>query len=189
MTLRIIQVEEIKGLLRQVPALVDQLERRDSGFYEDLLAWLRRVEAVLEANRLASVSDVAALRSTLVQAGRGQLLPELHVEGRPTRKKIREVAGSHVIHQGNGLLQDLLRAPLANLEEADRICRQLAAVARAKGYVEASLQEQGHAAALAELIRCMAADPDLAAAYVHLTGLVGTQDAAILLDRAVPELG
>ena len=188
MGLKIAHVEELGGLLRQVPGLVDKLEGRQPGFHEALLAWLRAVETVLEANRLPVVSEVASLRGLLVQSARGLQNPEVKVEGRPSRRKVREATGAHVLHRCTGLLQALLRGPLSAIEDADRIAQQLAAVARAKGYVADCLREPGHSASIAHLKQRLSSDPDTAAAWVHMAGLVGQQDADILLDRSLPEL-
>lgn len=188
MGLRFVQVEEMANLLRAVPELVDRLEQRQAAFSDGVLAWLHQVERVLEANRLPAVSEVAASRALLLQANRGQQLREIVIQGRPSRRKLRDATASHVLNHCNNLLQDIIRAPLNTFAEAERISSQIAAVAQAKGHVAICLSSSNHTQAIACLVQKISQDPDTAAAFVHLTGLVGRQDAELFIDRAVPKV-
>src|SRR4051794_10071049 len=109
MGLNVVQYEDIVALLREVPPLVDELEARQSGFAGEVLAWLKRAEVTLEANRLPLVSQISSFRAQLIEAGRGVQFGELTFVGRPTARKLRDAAASLVLQRGN----DLLHAAIA----------------------------------------------------------------------------
>jgi hypothetical protein len=187
MALNIVQYEEIVTLLREVPPLVDQLEARGSGFPDGVLDWLKRAETTLEGNRLAVVSQVSACRAQLIEAGRGVQLGELAFVGRPTGRKIREATASIALQRGNDLLHAAISDRATAFGEAERLARQLLAVADAKGLVGLD-DGRPHQMRLSELDRRIAGDPDLASGYVHLVALVGKTDVLIFIDRALSGL-
>jgi hypothetical protein len=185
MALNVVQVEAFQQLLLEVPRLVDRIERRSSGLAGHVLDWLKRVEAALENNKIASVSRIAALRAQLLQAGRGVQGADVQVTGRPTRRKIEDATAAMALQRGNQLLHDVIAERESVFGEAERLMRQLVAVAEAKGIVRAC-REHVPAAPLPCIQQAMAADADLAGGYVRLVSLVGKYDAAIFLDRALP---
>ena len=187
MALNVVQYEDIVSLLREVPPLVDSLEARHAGFPDGVLAWLRRAEATLESNRLPVVSQISACRGVLIEAGRGVRLEEIAFTGRPTTRKLREATASLVLQRANELLQGVIAERKTAFEEAERVSRQVIAVADAKGLL-GSVAGVPHAAALEALRQQIAADPDLASVYVHLVALVGKTDVLVFLDRAVASL-
>lgn len=189
MALTLAQVEELVAHLRALPAVVDRLEERSLDAFEAALEWLRAAEALLQRNRMPAVAQLAALRSLLVQAGRGQPVAEVRLAGRPTRRKQRDGAVQFALQRATDALSEALQPRLAQLEEAERVARQIAAVAEVKGHVTAcATAGPGHANRLACIERRIAADPDTLSAHTHLVGLVGKLDASALLDRALPSL-
>lgn len=187
MALTVAQHEEIVTLLRDVPGLVDELEARHATLYEDVLAWLHRAERVLESNRLAACSQIAALRAQLIEAGRGVHHSGLQIVGRPSAGKLKEATASFVIGRADSVIQEAIAARRNLLDEAQRIAQQLVAVAYAK-----RLPGTGPGAANSDphtLRDAIATDGDLGGGYTHLVGLVGSADALLLIDRARPLVG
>ena len=185
MALNVVQVEAFQQLLLEVPRLVDQIERRSGGLAEQVLDWLKRVETALESNRIASVSRVAALRAQLLQAGRGIQGADVQVTGRPTRRKIQDATAAMALQRGNQLVHDVIAERETVFGEAERLMRQLIAVAEAKGIVQAC-RSQAPSTALSCIQQAIAADTDLAGGYLRLVSLVGKYDVAVFLDRALP---
>lgn len=184
MPLTISQHEEIVALLHDVPGLVDELEARHAGLYDDVLSWMRRAEKVLESNRLPACSQIAAYRAQLIEAGRGVYEPTLHFVGRPSVSKIKEATAAFIIGRTEHVLQDSIGARRAVIEEAQRIALHLVAVAYAKrlpGTRSTAVSDDP------QILRdAIASDNDLAGGYTHLVGLVGSVDALMLLDRSRP---
>src|SRR3989442_14276387 len=125
MALNVIQYEEIVSLLRQVPALVDALEARRSGFVVDVIAWLKQAETAMENNRLPAVSQLASCRATLIEAARGVQSRELVFVGRPTTRKIQEATASMVLERANDVLQGVIADRQAAFQEAERVSGQI----------------------------------------------------------------
>jgi hypothetical protein len=185
MPLNIHQYEELATVLREVPSLVDELEARHTSFFDDVLAWLRRAEEIMENNRMPAVSQLASWRARMIDAARGAHGTDLEFVGRPTSRKIRDATASRALQQGSSFLHDLTGERQAVFAEAERISGQLVAAADAKGALRACDDGRPHQQFLECLQARIAADPDLAAVGAHLVGLVGRTDALVFLDRAV----
>lgn len=185
MALTVVQFEEISALLRQVPRLVDRLEARQSGFVEDVLAWLRQAEVTLENNRLAVVSQVAACRATLIEAARGVHNKDVAFVGRATPRKVQEATASMVLRRSNDLLYNVIAERQAVFQEAERIAGQVMAVAEAKGLLRDCDGNRTHQQFLVCVQQKVSADHDLASAYAHMVALVGKNDVLVFMDRAL----
>lgn len=186
MALNVAQVEELSGLLQQVPALVNLLEARRADFAAAVLAWLKQLEQALEQHRQPAVAQIAAARAQLLQAARGQIFKEVNFIGRPTPRKLQDAAANQSLQRAHQVVNELLSERQASFAEAERVARQVVAVAEVKGLVQRALAVNGHDAQLHLLQQLMAADSDLAAAMAHLGGLVGRFDLLVFLDRALP---
>ena len=189
MALNVVQYEEIVSLLRQVPQLVDQLDARRSGFVGDVLAWLKEAETTMYNNRLPAVSQIASCRAMLIEAARGVQTRELTFVGRPTARKVQEATASLVLERSSDLLHGVIAERQAVFGEAERISRQVMAVAEAKSLVQACRDGRPHAAFLGCLQQRVAEDADLVNVYAHLVSLVGKTDVLIFFDRALASLG
>jgi hypothetical protein len=185
MALTIAQYEQILAVLQEVPRLVDKLEARNAGFFEDVLGWLKQAEQVLTDNRLPAVSQIAVYRARLIEAGRGVQQGDLTIVGRPSTSKIKEATAALLLGRGSDVLQALIAAQQPVFQEAERIVRQALAVAKVKGLALAPGVGVPQQRFLRELQDQLAADPDLATVHAHIVGLVGTTDALVLLDRAL----
>lgn len=186
MALNVVQVEEIAAVLREVPRLVDGLESRSSGFLEGVHKWLKKAESVLESNRLPAVSQVASCRAQLYQAIRGQQISGISFSGRPTPRKIADATAAMVLQRCDQILHDAIAERMTVNQEAERIARQLVAVAEAKGMLAQCAGEPGAGGVVSCLQQKLKSDPDLAGLYTHLAALVGKNDVPVFLDRALP---
>src|SRR6476659_4620467 len=104
MALNVVQYEDIVARLREVPALVDMLEERRTGFPDAVLDWLKRVESSLENNHMPVVSQVASCRAMLIESARGVYTEEISFTGRPTARKIQDGVGSLVLQRSSDLM-------------------------------------------------------------------------------------
>lgn len=185
MALNVAQYEEFCELLRRVPQLVDRLQARSPGFPEDVLQWLKQVEAALQNNRLAVVSQVAAARAALIGAARGVQSRDIVVSGRVTPRKLCDAAASIALERCGQLVHSAIADRQAVFQEAERIARQVMTVASAKGLVRACEAQATHQQFLHCLQQSVANDPDLVSAHAHLVSLVGKNDVLVFLDRAL----
>lgn len=187
MAITVAQFEEISALLRQVPRLVDRLEARQSSFVDGVLAWLRQVETTLENNRLTVVSQVAAYRATLIEAVRGVHNKDIVFVGRATPRKVQEATASMVLQRSNDVLHDVIAERQAVFQEAERVARQVMAMAEARGLIR-GCGGGTHQQFLVCIQRAVAADHDLASAYAHMVALVGKNDVLVFMDRALAKV-
>jgi hypothetical protein len=188
MALNVVQYEDIVSLLQEVPALVDRLEARHSGFADEVLEWLKKSEKTLENNRLPVVSQVSTCRATLIEAGRGIQSDDIVIAGRSTVRKIQEGTASLVLKRSSDLLHAEIAERQVAFQEAERIARQILTVAEAKGMIDACNGTRSHQAMLSCLQEKVATDQDLASVYLHLVALVGKTDVLIFFDRALVSL-
>jgi hypothetical protein len=182
--LTVAQYEELLDVLREVPVLVDRLEARHAGFDEDVLRWLKRAEQTLTNNRLPAASQIASYRARLIEAGRGVLRGDLTIVGRTSVRKIKEATAALQLELGNDVLQAAIAERQSVFQEAERIARQVMAVARAKGIGMPPDDSGTQQRFLHELRDRLSMDPDLASVYTHIVGLVGPTDTLVMLDRA-----
>lgn len=185
MALNLVQVEEISALLKEVPRLVDRLENRRSDFWDGVHTWLKQAENILQNNRLPAVSQVAACRAMLLQAARGTQCGEITFAGKSTQRKIRDATATMVIQRCNQLLHEIIAERQTVFQEADRLARQLIAVAEANGIIRNCRSNSPHQAFLQCVQMSIGADPNLVGVYTHLVALVGKVDVLIFLDRAI----
>ena len=183
--LRIVNLEEIQGMLLRIPDLINLQERRDSGFVEEVKRWIATFEKVLVSNRMPVTSNVATFRGVLISAEGGVIPPGVEFHGRPTKRKIREAAAAYVLRQTGDLISSVIQKDYERIVEAERLTRQLIAMAKAKGLVQPLPGEGDHMEKLRALWRILVADPDIGAGTVNVEGLVGPYDALIVLDRTM----
>ena len=184
MALTVAQYEELVDLLQEVPALVDELEARDSSFLDNVLAWMKRLEKALTRNRLPVVAQVAVHRAELLQAARGVDRGGLRVAGRPSTGKIRDATAAFLLARSAEAVQDTIRERQKVFDEAGRVGQQLLAIARAKRLHEPYLWDDATQASLQHLCEQMATDSDVGSLYAHLAGMVGRTDVLVILERA-----
>jgi hypothetical protein len=185
MALTVAQYEQILAILQEVPGLVDKLETRNAGFFEDVHGWLKQAEQTLTNNRLPAASQLAVYRARLIEASRGIQQEDLTIVGRPSTSKIKEATAALMLGRGGDVLQALITAQQPVFQEAERIARQALAVAKLKGLALTPADGVPQQQFLHELRDRLAADPDLATVNAHIAGLVGTTDSLVFLDRAL----
>jgi len=183
--LRIVNLEEIERMLLRVPALVDLQDRGNPDFAQDVKQWLSELEKVLESNRIAVAGTVAALRALVISAERGVIPVGVEFHGRPTRRKIQEAAGAYVLRQSGDLVSSVTQRERERVAEAERLTRQLVALAKAKGLIQEVPSGGDFTEILKGIWRTLSADPDISGGTVNVEGLVGPYDALIVLDRII----
>lgn len=181
--LRLMNFEEIQGMLYAVPRLVDAHARRDARFAEDVTDWLARLETVLENNRLHQAAVVAAHRGTLVAADRGVTPPGVAVSGRSSRSKLRDAAAVDILGKVSVMTTDLLQTDVERFREAERLMRQLHTFAAAKGLLPEAIPDTQRTEALQAAWNAIAADAELRGGTINIEALVGGSDALVILDR------
>ncbi len=183
--LRIVNLEEIENLLLRVSALADLQEQRDPDFVREAREWFARIEEALANNRMAVAGNVAALRGLLVSAERGAVPAGVELHGRATGRRIREAAAAHLLREAADLVSRTIAKDRERIAEAERLALQLVAIAKAKGLVRERPAGENLTDMLRALWRVISGDPELSAGAVTLEGLVGKNDALVILDRAI----
>ncbi len=183
--LHIVHIEEIQALLLDVPRLVDVLDSRDPVFPDLVKEWLSKMSDVLTANRLPVASEVATLRGTLINAQRGITPPGIMIQGKSTARKVRDAVGLDVLRRAADTVTDAIRNDTAQVAEGERLIRQILSVATRKGVLGIVEMRGDTTSRLQALWYALSTDPDVGPATAHLSGLVGQNDALILLDRAL----
>lgn len=182
--LRLIQVEEIERLLLELPELVRLQERRSADFPARASAWLTSVEEVMSANRLYQAGLVAGVRSNLALADQGQIPTGLVYRGRPTRTRVMASAASEALQRSAEIVAAVMADNRPRIAEAERLAQQIIAVLRSHG-LPPKPKELPNEIYLRSLRSSLSQNSDLENVLIHLEGLVGPQDALVLLDRAL----
>ncbi|HEV8303691.1 MAG TPA: hypothetical protein VGQ25_01905 [Gemmatimonadales bacterium] len=174
--LRLLQLEEIEGLLLDVPLLVRRYEAREPRFHADVGAWLGLVSEVLRRNRLSGSATVAGLQGEVTAAARGVIPPDLGVRASVSKRQTTAAVALRALQRATALLRGEIESPRARANDARLVARAALAVARAKGLL-GPLSPQAQFAALE-------GDNDTRAMVTHMVGLLSRGDALIVLDRA-----
>ena len=142
-------------------------------------------EQVLENNRLPLTANIAALRGVLDSAKKGAIPAGIEFHERVTPRKIREVTAADVIKRAVDLVSDTVSNDSQRVTEAERMAQQMIAAAKFKGIIPDVSQNADHIEHLKFIWNSIESDPDLAQAALHLHGLLGANDALIILDRGI----
>lgn len=183
--LRIVNLEEIHGLLFRIPSLVDELERREPHAVAGVREWLASLERVLENNRLPLAGNIAVLRGVLDSALTGVIPAGIDFHGRASSRKIRDAAAAEMLKRASDLVTAAIQGDVTRIDEAERVARQLIAVATFKGLITASRPAGDAIENIKAVWNAMQADTEIGQGAAHLIGLVGPHDALIVLDRGI----
>lgn len=178
-------IDEIAHLLLQLPELVHQQERRSPDFVQNTGAWLSSLEKALIANRLHQAGLIAMLRTSLVAAQQGEVPAGHEFRGRPTRLRVLNAVASETLQRATEIASLLLAENQSRIAEAERVAQQIVAVAVSRRLIAVREEKASNTQYLQTLRNGLVANGDLESAFAHLEGLVGPQDALILLDRAL----
>lgn len=183
--LRIVHVEEIEGLVLQLPGLVQQQASRSGQFASSVGTWLRMLEEALVANRLYQAGYIATLRSELVAVAQGHVPPGLQLRGHPTRSRILSAAASQALQRASKAASDLIAEHRPRIAEAERIAQQIIAAGIGRDLIPGRGRGATNTEYLQMLLDSLRTSADLAAALLHLDGMIGRHDALVVLDRAL----
>ena len=183
--LRVVNIEEIQNMLSSISGLIDQQQRLDFSFDEKVKLWLAKLEKILESNRIMQVGEVATLRGLILSAENGIIPPGIEIHSRPSKRKIVEAAVTFSLRQASSLVSDFLQKEVDRVSDAERMMRQLIAMAKAKGLIQQIPSDNDHTEALKLIWRTLSDDPEIAPGTVNVEGLIGPHDALIILDRII----
>lgn len=143
------------------------------------------MEQILINNRMTIAGNVAALRGTLISAERGFSPAGFVVRGRPTERKIRDAIVADALRSASDLIFNAIREDGLRFDEAERLCRQIVALAKSKGIIVLQPIDVDHTQYLKEVWKTISADSDIAPGAIRVEGLVGPYDMLIVLDRII----
>ena len=181
--LHVRNVEEIEDLLLLLPALVRQQESGTADFAEIVDCWLNSLEKVFEANRLYHSGSIAMLRSSIVSVKQGQVLRGIELRGRQTRSRLLKASASQAMQGGAEVASHVIEENRPRIQEATRFAQQIIAAAFSRSLIAKRSERMDNTAYLNMIRQSFRTISDLESAVVQLEGLVGPQDALILIDR------
>ena len=181
--LRIVNIEEIQRMLNSVSGLVDVQQRHDSTFDEKVKMWLTKLEKILESNRIMFAGEIASQRATILAAENGILPPGMEMYSGIGKRKIVQATATLSLRNASRMVTDYLRKEVDRVADAERMMRQIIAMAKAKGLITAMPIGNNRTEALKSIWRNLAADAELVPGTINVEGLVGPHDALIILDR------
>ncbi|SMF17160.1 hypothetical protein [Pseudobacteriovorax antillogorgiicola] len=133
-------LEDLKGMMIQLPILVDSFDHQSSFFSRDLKEWLSQIEKIFASHRRAEVGKIAGLRSDLISAEMGvwrkdcyHVDPSLAEKTRGARKKIVRAIGGQILNQAQAVVCKVLDPLEGQVDEAKDITKQLMLVAIQNG--------------------------------------------------------
>jgi hypothetical protein len=183
--LRIVNLEEIQNLLLRVPGIVELNEQRDINFVPTTKKWLTQLECVLKNNNLPVSANIAALRGNIISSEQGNIPTGISFEGHVTKRKIKEATASQAISQAVDIITCSIQNDVNRINEAERVTRQLVSIAKSQGLITELPHGKNFSAILQHIWRKMAADQVLSQGVVSVEGLVGPNDALLVLDRTL----
>jgi hypothetical protein len=183
--LHIVNLEEIQGMLLLLPSIVDLQENKDPNFVNSAKKWLSDLEKVLYNNKISISGNIASLRSELISAERGVIPEGIKFHGRINNRKIKDAAAANLIKKAGDLVSDTIHKDQERVTEAERITQQLVTLSKTKGIIKEIPHGEYFTEKLKAIWNNISADPDLSAGIVNLTGLIGVNDALIILDRTI----
>ncbi len=183
--LRLLNVEEISGLMLKVPELVDAHQRKDPLFSDKAAAWLSSVEVALTSNRLGEAARVAGLRGMIISARQGTIPGTATGPVGQSRRKATAGVAADALRQASDLLAGILQPDQKRLTDCATLMRQVIAVARYHKIIVQKDPAMSLSDHLQLTWRLMLASPQTAAGCVQIQGLASAQEILILLDRAL----
>lgn len=183
--LRVVNLEEIQNLLLDVSTLTDLHEQRDPDYVPEAKSWLKKVEKVLDNNRMSVAGTIAAYRGLLISAEQGIIPTGFEIHGRVTKRKIQDGAATLLIKQTSDIVSNAILGDQERIKDAERMTRQLVSIANVKGIISDIPNGDDSADVLNSIWKAMTDDQDLSAGTINVVGLVGPFDALILLDRII----
>ena len=183
--LRIVNLEEIQNLLLRVSGIVELSEQRDLNFVSSVKKWLTELECALKNNHLPTSANIASLRGNIISAEQGNIPAGINFRGRATKRKIIEATASQSIGQAVDTVTCSIQKDVERVNEAERITRQLVSIAKSKGLITELPHGKNFAAMLRLIWQKMSADQVLSQGIVSVEGLVGPNDALLILDRTI----
>jgi hypothetical protein len=183
--LTLVKLEEISGLLLQVPGLVNLQQSRGVEFVGEVKTWLESVESVLKHSNMPVVSKVAAIRGMVVSAEHGVNPEAVSFYGRATLRKMKDAAASAALRAASEIVYNAIQHDISMVGDAERQARQIIVLAKAKELSFLLPNGPDRSQALTKLWRTLATDPDIGPGTVNIESLVGQHDAFVILDRAI----
>ncbi len=181
--LHLLNLEEIEALLLKVPALVRRFEDRDPDFIVAVNAWLRAAEEILSNNRLALASEIAVYRGALLAAERG-FPGGTASTSRSGARQAKQARAAGLLQQATDAVSAAIQPRRAQMDEAERVMLQAVAIGVRLGLIPAESGRE-HTAYLQSVLQAMLSRAELASLLVHVTGLLGSSDTLVILDRAL----
>ncbi len=181
----IVNLEEIQNLLLRVPCIVELSEQRDINFVPETKKWLTQLECTLKNNQLPASANIASLRGNIISAEQGNIPMGICFEGRATKRKIKNATANQSINQAVDIITASTQKDVERVNEAERIARQLVSIAKSKGLITELPQGKNFSAILQHIWKKMSADQVLSQGVVSVEGLVGPNDALLVLDRTI----
>jgi hypothetical protein len=181
--LRLLQHDELEGLLLESTDVLDRFHARDPGFEAHVDAWLVRVEEALRNNRLPLSARVAATRAELTAARSARRGPD----GAPATRVRRSDRQARAVAAVKRVVEELdaeLAGSRRRFGDADDVARNVLAVGSATGVLEPSAA----GGSPLEALRALREDPRTAGGVVQLQGLVGHQDSVMVVGRRLVDL-
>lgn len=126
--------DELSKMSFQVPAIVSKATQKSNNFVEALEQWLLKTEEVMEKNRIIQCSEIAGLRSKIINA---QYTSE--IASNKKRKHVHSVAVS-IVYDAQSTLLAILEPMETRISEAREAIRQLLGVAYQAEMIDVTLE-------------------------------------------------
>lgn len=185
MLFRLVHAEAIAELILQVPRLVDLHKQKSTDFPGQVLNWLNSLEQLFTANRMHEAGAIALLRAKINATEQGQIAIKAEFRTKPNRSQLLQAAALEALDEGALIAQNLIRENKNRFADAGSVARQVISAAASMGLLFRDDPAESSNTYLERIRGSLKSNPELSSALVHLDGLVGQNDALILIDRAL----
>lgn len=129
-------VDEINALLLKTSSLVDKYENKDMSFVKLCKEWLIDGEEILKKYNNPHASELAGLRSIIIAAERGTYTNDIiSIPPTKSKRKITSDISAISLNKAQGILQDVLKPVLVNIEQAKNLIKHILGIAAQKNLI------------------------------------------------------
>jgi hypothetical protein len=180
--LRLINLEEIKASFLKVSSIIDLLSEKDSNAIVKTKEWLLEIEKILTNNKIPEVGKIACARGSIISAEMGFVPAGFQVDN-VNKLKLRIFVALEVLKQSSNIVFEIIQKDIVRIEEAERIMRQVIAIAKSKGLLDDFPNPPLTTDILRSFWKKFALDNNLTQGVVSIEGLIGPYDSLIIFDR------
>ncbi|WP_124100923.1 hypothetical protein [Ruminococcus sp. Marseille-P6503] len=178
-------MESFDGILSDMTALIGKLEKNSGDFFNESVAFVRRLENTAENYRLPIAGELAVIRGKLL-CGDEEALDTAMYQSRKERRNQKQRFILRQLEQAYSCVQKYFSAGRRLFTECEGMTCQVIVRLISKGLLK---KQDPSELSGALLMKMASADPELEPALTHIKGMVGAVNANIIFEKTMSHAG